>query len=267
MSRTAAPLSPRADEPAAAAAGGEAFAPWPRPLANTAACFEFAAPWIALLFAGFALVLALLMAMQAQQAQALRDARLHITLHEISDRLEADLALGYELQDNARAQSLLEDALAHDARLLSAEVFDARGVSLFNTDRGSIGEQVPEGWLESARARLASRHANQPWAVTLGGDRTLGVALLGPFGEVTGHTSITARLVPARAPVALLGSALAMAALLVLLAWIAARRALRAALDEASDDAMNAAVQRLAASQARLDRTLQKLTSEEGAGA
>ncbi|HSV46278.1 MAG TPA: hypothetical protein VLJ58_10855, partial [Ramlibacter sp.] len=117
---------------------------WPRPRAGVAACLESGGRWLAILLAGLALAALLLLALQAQQLQSLRDARLSIALHDIEERLEADLALGFELHDSARAQALLEDALAHDRSLLAAEVFDAKGLSLFNTDRGSIGEKVPQ---------------------------------------------------------------------------------------------------------------------------
>jgi hypothetical protein len=237
---------------------------WPRPAAGWLATFEFAAPWLALLLAALAVASALLVSLQAQQAQALRDARLQITLNEIALRLEADLALGYDLPDSARAQRLLEDALAQDATLLAAEVFDPRGVSLFNTDRGSIGEQVPAGWLEAA-GRAATRAGNaHPWAVTLAGDRTLGEALRGPFGEVAGHVSVTTAAAPWTAPAGFYAFALAAGlGLLGAGAWLA-RRALRRALLAANTDALSAAAARLEAARTRLDGVLARLTREEG---
>jgi SAM-dependent MidA family methyltransferase len=148
--------------------------------------------WLAILLAGLALAALLLLGLQAQQVQALRDARLSIALHDIQERLEADLALGFDLHDSARAQSLLEDVLANDGTLLAAEIFDARGVSLFNTDRGSIGERVPQAWLEAITLQVtADARAHRPWRAAAGSDLTLGAPLRGPFGEVAGHASLT----------------------------------------------------------------------------
>lgn len=237
---------------------------WPRPAAGPGAVLETAAAWIAVLLAGVATLLAVLIAFQARETQSLRDARLHITLHEIEARLEADLALGYELQDNARAQRLLEDALAHDASLVGAEIFDTRGISLFNTDRGSTGEQVPRSWLEAAASYATAKDTSTPWSVDLAGDRTVGTALSGPFGQVAGFIGVTTARVPPPAPSLLLAAAAAVAALLVLAAWLLVRRSLRAQLAAGDTSAMDASEARLAATQARLDQLLTRLTEEEG---
>lgn len=149
-----------------------------------------------------------LQGLQAREVDSLRDARLRITLLDIRDTLEADLALGLELNDNTRAQGLLEQALSKDAGLRAAEVFDTDGRSLFNTDRASIHEMVPSTWLSAAFPNKAGtagpgrpdtqadEGALDTWRVPAGRDQVLGLPLRGPFGEVVGALTLTAAPAP-----------------------------------------------------------------------
>lgn len=227
---------------------------WPRPVVTLAACAESALPWLAWLLIGLALLAGLVRHLQQAELDHLRDARLSITLQELKDRLEADLALGFDLADSARAQGLLEDALAHDRTLLAAEVFDPRGLSLFNTDRGAVGEQVPAAWLAAAGPR---------WTVSSASGTSLGMALRGPFGEVAGQVCVTATPPPALALAPLLWAmavcAVALGAAVMALTWQMLVRQLQAA-DPAP---MDAAAQTLSDTAARLQQTLGLLLDED----
>lgn len=227
---------------------------WPRPVVTLAACAESALPWLAVLLLGLVLVGGLVRHVQQAELGKLRDARLSITLQELQDRLEADLALGFDLADSARAQGLLEEALARDPTLVAAEVFDPQGISLFNTDRGAVGERVPVAWLAAA--------AGPRWAVDNAADTSLGLALRGPFGEVAGQVCLTAVAPPALALAPLLWALAACALVLMggvmVLTWYLLALQLR----QADPCAMEAASQTLTEASTRLQQTLALLLDE-----
>jgi len=202
---------------------------------------------------GLALLVGLVRHLQEHEVVAMRNAGLVITLQELKDRLEADLALGFDLADSAKAQALLEDTLAHDRRLLAAEVFNAQGISLFNTDRGAIGERVPDRWLAEQ-----SPH----WAVDLAGESTLGQALRSPFGELSGQVCVTVGP-PSALPIGpLLWVAAGLAVLLSLAAVMLTWRKLAQRLSLAEVSAMEAAAQTLEATRQRLQQTLNRLLDD-----
>ncbi|HZY20484.1 MAG TPA: hypothetical protein VFE82_18590 [Ramlibacter sp.] len=233
--------------------------PWPRPAVTLGACLEVAGWWWALVTAGLLLLVAVLIAVQRLEAQSLGNARLEITLEEVRERLEADLSLGFELGASSRAQPLLEDMLARDPRLLAAEVFDPAGVSLFNTDRGAIGERIPDAW----RGALAA--AGGRWSAEAFDEVTLGLPIRGAFGEIAGHVSVTAPLVQAPPPWMLFGLAAVVWLALSGVAWLLVRRSLRAQLPAQQDDPLGPAAERLARAHRRMDATLAALARDEGA--
>jgi len=239
-------------------------APWPRPRVSPAACLESGGVWLLIWLAGSVLILALILGLQREAVQDMRDVRLQIDLHDIKERLEADLALGFALGDSAHAQALLEEALAQDASLVSAEVFDLQGVSLFNTDRGSIGESVPDAW-RAATAKSVGQGVRQPseralrWSSSVGGDATVGVAVLGPFGETTGYVSLTSASAARPRVSGLLAVAGMLAMVLGALACAVVSRTLAARRELRDAQAMDQAWQRLQACQGRLQETLTRL--------
>lgn len=249
-------------------AGGAVGEP-PRPASNAAAVLEAAGPWLVALLVAAVLFMALLAALQQHQVRQLREARLAISLQEIRDRLEADLALGFELEGSSTAQGLLEDALQRDGSLLAAEVFDAAGLSLFNTDRGSIGERVPESWLEATRQLVpgsAMQERLVPWS-TEGVEPALGLPVRGPFGQVVGHVSLVPSPQPLPRRVGQLAVAGACVVVLGLLGWLAAARAVRARARTDDGRALHQAAARLAAAQQRVDEALARLVESESRAA
>lgn len=234
---------------------------WPRPRASLAACVEAAGLWWATATLGLVLVVALLLGMQRHEVQAMQDARLTLTLQQLRERLESDIALGLDLGAGWRTQSLMEEVLARDAVLLALDVFDAEGRSLLSTDRGAIGEPVPAAW------RAAAASGQPAWIARTGHEVTLGLAVRGAFGEVAGHVSATEHAVP---PPPIHG---AVAATLVVwlgfsfLAWRAVRLRLRADAPTAANDPLAPAAARLAQAQQRSAAALARLTREEGPSA
>jgi hypothetical protein len=240
---------------------------WPRPIASFLASAEIAGLWWAIISAGLFVLLAALLSVQRLEAQALRNARLQITLQQVHEYLEADLSLGFELNQSGKAQALLEDAISRDPALQAAEVFDAAGISLFNTDRGAIGERVPDAWLDAARgARPAVELSDEqaaPWTATVSGDMTLGLPIRGPFGEIAGHASLTSRPVAPPPPWELLQWAAAAWTAFTLISLFLVRWQFRANLARTDTAAMQAAAGRLRDAQQRMERGLAALAREE----
>lgn len=169
-----------------------------------------------------------------------------MALQQLRDRLEVNLALGFDLGDSVNAQALLEELLAADASLLSVEVFDETAISLFSTDRGLIGEKVPTVW-----ARAAQGAELEAWRVRADDAFTLGLPVRGSFGEVSGQISITSVL-PApvsRWPVVV---AVGIAVLVLTLLWwalsaVLLRRWVQQQLDlSATQERLNSADRRIA---------------------
>lgn len=240
-------------------------APWPRPRIGLAACVEVAWRWWLVGLLGLLLLLFLLAGLQRMQAQGLREARLEIALQSLRERLETNLALGFELTDSHQAQAMLEDLLADDPTLVGAEVFDASAISLFSTDRGAIGEKVPPDWLRasmrapSAAARASSEALTGAWSVAGEDDFTLGLPIYGPFGELVGNVCITSALAPAPPLWPLLAAGLAAALALSLIALLLARALLHQLAAQRDEVGTTAAATRLHAAEQRIASALDEL--------
>lgn len=232
-----------------------------RPRVNLAACFEACGLWCFVLLVGGVSVFALVLALERQAVQRLHDARWRIALQEVSERLEADLALGLELGDSVRAQGLLENALARSRDLVSAEVFDASGVTLFSTDRGTIGERVPDAWLLAVGSATSQR--SRQWSVAVAEDNTIGTSIRGPFGEIVGQVCLTSVAVPVGSTSGMLVVYATLVLALGFVAWLAVRRILRLRLAAQDDTQLALGWQRLQTCQQRLQSTLSGL-GEEG---
>ncbi len=217
-------------------------------------------PWCVVLLAGLALVPVMLLGLVAQEVDRLRLARVQIIASEVQDRLEADLLLGLDLPASSGAQSLLEKTLSRDPDLAAAEVFDAAGIALFNTDRGSIGERIPAAWAQAVAGRPESRLG---WSV---GDpvTVVGVALRDPSGEPVGQLALSLRPLP-QLPAAevMLWSSPVLLALALAITW-AVRRNLREHLDAPLAPAVAAGIERLEATEAQLSAALARLMADEG---
>ena len=179
----------------------------------------------------------------------LQEARWHDVLTGARQQLEAELALGFDLEDSQRAERLLESALQASDDLQELTIFDAGGVTLFATDRSAIGEPARDAW------RLAAGEA--AWRIAAGDTVAIGVPLHGPSGAIVGQLALTLSAPkgsypwPAMAAMAL--TLAAIAALWMLLPMAGVARALQPSpctgcrLDEAearvarADDALRAA--------------------------
>lgn len=242
---------------------------WQPPRITWSACLETAGRWWIIALGGTLLLMALLLSLQRTQAQTLREARLEIALQSLRARLETSLSLGFELADSEHAQALLEDLLTDDPSLLAAEVFDASAISLFNTDRGAIGERVPSSWLMASSGSHTPMAVGRPedtahaWSVTSEDAFTLGLPIRGSFGEIAGQVSITSALPASPAPwpliiATLLAFLFLTSAALLLTIWLL--RALGRQRDHAG---MDLAVVRLRSAEMRMAHALEALKRNE----
>jgi len=152
-----------------------------------AALLEAGWTWLLVLLAGLILIAALLVSVQGREVEDLRVARLGVTLSELRERLEKDLTLGFDLAENTRAQALIEDLINRDRGLDAIEIFDVNNISLFNTDRGSVGERVPYAWSDAVMRSSRARD----WQVTGTYEAVSGITIFGPFGEPAGYVAVT----------------------------------------------------------------------------
>jgi len=115
------------------------------------------------------------------------EANVDFLLSQLRGSVEANLGLGLALPDVRVAQALVEQAKAADARVLAVEVFSPAGVSLFNTDRGAVGEAIPEAW----RRALAYRSVGDRWRVEELGAIVVGETMRNDFDEPVGYVAVT----------------------------------------------------------------------------
>ncbi|WP_339947603.1 hypothetical protein [uncultured Albimonas sp.] len=115
------------------------------------------------------------------------EANVDFLLSQLSGSIEANVGLGLALPDVRVAQALVEQAKAADDRVLAVEVFSPAGISLFNTDRGAVGEAIPETW----RRALAYRAVGDRWRVEELGAIVVGEAMRNDFDEPVGHVAAT----------------------------------------------------------------------------
>jgi hypothetical protein len=114
------------------------------------------------------------------------EANTDFVLTELREAMEASASLGLALRDVPVAQDLIERARFNSPDILAVEVFEVSGISLFNTDRGSIGEPVTGDWLEAIRLRDGRR-----WRLEQLGALVVGDEIRNDFGEPVGYVAIT----------------------------------------------------------------------------
>lgn len=144
--------------------------------------------WLLIMLVGTALIVGVLDQWRQQELQDIERAKLELTLREVHDKLEADLALGMELQHDPRIEELLQRQREKDPQIHTLEVLAPDGRTLFSTDRASVGEPLPPDALAAARQGAAQR---RPWHAQIGALRMMGLGLHSAFGETAGHVGIS----------------------------------------------------------------------------
>ena len=145
-------------------------------------------------------------------------ARVARVLSGLVTSTETNLAIGLSLDNLGMLQPQLERERSADPRLLALDIFAIGGRSAFSTDRGAVGETVPDSWTERARAETSGI-----WRVEERGEIAYGRTVLNDIGlPVAGivvtlsatdrartQAEIDFRLAPIALPVALAAAAAA----------------------------------------------------------
>ena len=106
---------------------------------------------------------------------------------QLRETIEANVSLGLPLSDIRLTQDLIERAKLADPQVLAVEVFSPDGVSLFNTDRGSIGEAIAPAWQLAIRYRIV----DDRWRVEELENIVVGQPIRNDFGEPVGYLALT----------------------------------------------------------------------------
>jgi hypothetical protein len=136
---------------------------------------------------GLVLVAALIYGSLDRLGLRTAEANSDFLLTQLRTAIETNVGLGLPLADIRIIQDLIERAQASDRQVLALEVLSPTGVSLFNTDRGSIGETIPAAWREAIRYRID----NDRWRVEELGNLIIGQAIRNDFGEPVGYLAVT----------------------------------------------------------------------------
>lgn len=136
--------------------------------------------------AGLALCLALVFGSLDRLSLRTAEANVDFLLSQLRDTIEANVGLGLPLSDVRVVQDLIERAKATDDQVLAVEVFSPDGVSLFNTDRGSIGEPISPLWQNAIRYRVE----NERWRIEELGNIVVGAVIRNDFAEPVGYLAV-----------------------------------------------------------------------------
>lgn len=145
-----------------------------------------------LLVTGPLLVLALVVAGtaidQATERREVERTRTTVTflLADLRTTLETNYHVGINLGQLRLAQDLIERKATQNQKILAIEIFDAGGVTRFSTDRGLIGEVVPDIW----RDAIIEQQDAEVWTADDAGGLLFGMPVRDDLGAVVGHVTV-----------------------------------------------------------------------------
>lgn len=178
---------------------------------------------------------------------AIAEAQFSYVLARADESVERSLQLGLPLTELEQTVPVLERILLRAPAVEAADVFSVDGTTLFSTDRGAVGEPIPEPW----QVAIDEAHG-ETWSASDSQRLTLGRAISNDFGRVAGWAAITIDRRALTPPLSVFASALragagaiAIAALLAGLVavvdWLGLsrrRRDMEAAIAEVDADRM-----------------------------
>jgi len=140
------------------------------------------------LIAGLVSLVALgVLSVMAGQAtdQGLRElevGRLRFLVSSLRATVEANLNLGLPLQDLPSLQAQIERARDSEAAIRAIEIVGPNGVAVYSTDRGAIGEPVPQAW-----ERAIEERRTEVWLADDRGEVAIGETIVNDFDQQVGH--------------------------------------------------------------------------------
>lgn len=111
-------------------------------------------------------------------AAEMAHSRFQVLAQDIRNSAEGGLALGLGIGELRNIQGLLDRTKAEADDIRSVAVADARGLVLFDTERGQTERSLPEAQVAAIAAQAS---VNGAWAAMKGEDALLGVPILNAF--------------------------------------------------------------------------------------
>lgn len=118
-------------------------------------------------------------------AERILQERLVVTGKSIENSIQSSLALGLQFADLGTLPGTMERERATDDLILSIEIFDDQGKTLYSTDRLRATRNVPQSWLTAARQAKGS-----DWVVKNGTESAAGISIDNSFGLVLGYMAL-----------------------------------------------------------------------------
>lgn len=115
----------------------------------------------------------------------LAQSRFGFVVFDVKSTVENSLNLGLPLIALRNTQAVIERETAQDDQILSMEVYDDTGETLFSTNRGGIGNKVPGRWL-----RQAGESGSAGWNLIDDEAIVVGAPLVNNFGQVVGGIAL-----------------------------------------------------------------------------
>ena len=120
-----------------------------------------------------------------RSAAQLAAAQFDFILSRADESIERSLHLGLALDEVNQASAALERAMSRSPSILGADVISAGGTTLYSTDRGALGETIPNLW----RIAIDDRHEDM-WRAEAFDSVTLGRPISNDFGQVEGWAAL-----------------------------------------------------------------------------
>lgn len=108
--------------------------------------------------------------------------RLRFLVSTLRATVEANLNLGLPIEDLPALQATIERARNAEGSIRAIEIVGPKGTALYSTDRGAIGETIPEAWQEA----IEERHT-AIWLADDRGEVAIGETLVNDFDLPAGH--------------------------------------------------------------------------------
>jgi hypothetical protein len=118
-------------------------------------------------------------------AERILQERLVVTGNSIENSIQSSLSLGLQFADLGTLPGTMERERATDDLILSIEIFDADGKTLYSTDRLRAARNVPAPWLSAARSAKG-----RDWFVKNGNESAAGISIDNSFGLVLGYMAL-----------------------------------------------------------------------------
>lgn len=118
--------------------------------------------------------------------EALAEARLGVILTKADETIERGLQLGLPLSELQQVEPVLDRAIATSDDILAVDVFSQTGITVFSTDRGAVGQPVPEAWTNA----IAEHRNRLPWRASERETETIGTAATNDFHQTEGWVAL-----------------------------------------------------------------------------